>query len=301
VDDSERRGFYRYSRRILITSVIFVIFLSSCSQVDVLVVSDPYIKMIEGNYWGPLNPVFKVKALLSGYRIISSQLNPGDELSSIISRYEPQVDIIIISPWNVQFLNNLSEGNSRFIIAGGYPSESLPEWMYQNLTAVVPDRSSVMAQLGDIACRIAVETKKHALALYLSTYHHEKEMAILLQSFEDSESIVVRKVAGNRVDGQIELPSDFLEIAGESSLLLLFAGPLNVTALSSTDDSLIPVITESIKNSGAWYDRIIASVEDNDKELRKALLLELKFESSEGVRYYPSTLSKGVLFGSMSR
>ncbi len=288
-------------KKLLIPFSLLMLLLSSCNSQTVLVVSDPYISLIEGDKWGPLRLDFIVKARLSGFKILSEQTSADIDLSQLLSTGSVPPDIVLLSPWNAQSLsklagNNLTVREMRFIIAGGNLPDKPQVLDIPNLSAVVPDRSAVMHQLGKLSREITENIGKPAFALfYPETENQKNERNSLLEAFENSDDIIVRDIS------KAVLPADFADIAENASVLLLFAGPLNIGALSVSDEFLIPVITESINTSTAWYDRIVASVEDNQKALSLALLSEMKAENPGGVRYYPSRLSKGVLFGSKSR
>ncbi len=292
-------------KRLLIPLSLLLLLLSSCNLQTVLVVSDPYISLAEDETWGPLRMDFIVKSRLSGFKIVKKQTGPDLDLSKIFSQntFETSTpDIVVLSPWNAQSLHKLSGSPRRCIIAGGSLPENSQELEIPNLSSVVPDRSAVMKQLGKLSREITKSSGKPAVALFSpETENQKKERNILLEAFGSSDGIIIREINPLQNGGVTELPADFADIAENASVLLLFAGPLNITALSISDEFLIPVITESINSSSAWYDRIVASVEDNQKALSLALLSEMKAESPEGVRYYPARLSKGVLFGSKSR
>gem|GEM_PF-743799 len=292
-------------KRLLIPLSLLLLLFSSCNSQTVLVVSDPYISLIEGETWGPLRLDFIVKARLSGFKIVKEQTGPELDLSELLSQNIPETtspDIVVLSPWNARSLNKLTGSAMRYIIAGGNLPENPQDLELPNLSAVVPDRSEIMRQLGKLSREITTSSGKPAFALFsLETENQKKERNSLLEAFENSDDITVREIKPLQNRGVTALPADFADIAENASVLLLFAGPLNITALSVSDEFLIPVITESINSSSAWYDRIVASVEDNQKALSLALLSEMKVENPEGVRYYPARLSKGVLFGSKSR
>ena len=292
-------------KRLLIPLSLLLLLFSSCNSQTVLVVSDPYISLIEGETWGPLRLDFIVKARLSGFKIVKEQTGPELDLSELLSQNIPETtspDIVVLSPWNARSLNKLTGSAMRYIIAGGNLPENPQDLELPNLSAVVPERSEIMRQLGKLSREITTSSGKPAFALFsLETENQKKERNSLLEAFENSDDITVREIKPLQNRGVTALPADFADIAENASVLLLFAGPLNITALSVSDEFLIPVITESINSSSAWYDRIVASVEDNQKALSLALLSEMKVENSEGVRYYPARLSKGVLFGSKSR
>jgi len=274
--------------------------LSSCSEQNVLIIIDPYIRLVDGDSWAPGSRMFRIKAAMNGFKTTLVSTDAEKDLKTVLSEYSKQADIVILSPWNAQFLDEVPEMDGRFIIAGGYPPDKMPAWLESKMTVLVPDRLAVMRELGQYAAEYAELQGLPVFALFKSeTYRQRKEMELLLQSFPDREKIIIRDV--NSGVGENQLPADYYRITGEASILLLFAGVLNIEALSSSDESLLPVITESIKASGAWHDRIVASVEDNPEALGDLLLSEMKSGSDEDVRYYPAKLSKGVLFGSVSR
>ena len=299
--DSVNFSDHKSIKYLLILIAVFFILLSSCSQQNVLVVTDPYIKILEGDFWGPLNRIFIYKSFLSGFKIKGIQAEPGLELSQILLNTSETPEIVIISPWNIQFLDGIKDFDGRIIVAGAYLPTNLQEGNQYRLSAVAPDRSSVMKQIGELSLEIASHTEKPVVALFNPlTDIQKKEMGFLLQAFEGNDLLIFRDISeGN--DGAVQLPDDFTQICNQASLLLLFAGTINISALSITDDSQIPVITESLSSSTAWYNRIVASIEANPKELRAALLSEMRVESHEGIRIYPEKLSKGVLFGFESR
>jgi len=279
---------------------VYLVLLSSCQFQTVLLVNDPYIQLIDGDSWAPLSRLFRLRAWINGFKITKVTTDTDRNLKTVLSENSIPVDIVILSPWNAQSLNEVPEMEGRFIIAGGYPPASSPAWLESKLTALAPDRLSVMRELGKLASGYADAKGRPAFALFnTETDSRKKELAVLREVFDNSESLIVRDV--NTGGGDTQIPSDYYQITDQSSILLLFAGTLNVEGLSSSDENSLPVITESIRDSGAWHGRIAASLEDNPKALEALLLSEMKSGSVEGVIYYPAKLSKGVLFGSVSR
>jgi len=273
--------------------------LSSCSPQKVLVVSDPYIRLIQKKSWAPESMLFRLEARMKGFRITAVTTDGERNLNTVISEQEEVSGIVILSPWNAQFLNEIPEVQSRFIIAGGYPPEKVPPWLQHNLTALVPDRLHLIEELGEIASGYAEKTSLPALALFLTEAEsRKKELNVLIEAFDNPDLLIVKEI---NASGDHQLPPDFNQISGEASILLLFAGVLNIDALTVSDEYLPPVITESIRDSGAWKSRIAASTEDNSRALRSFLLSEMKSPTGEELIYYPAELSKGVLFGSVSR
>ena len=291
-NSAEKKGFPSAA---FLAVIICQVLFSSCSPETVLVVGDPYIELIQGSPWVPVSRIFILKARMAGYGISTAQADQEISLSEVISTIEDLPDLVIISPWNAVFLNRLPAYESRFIIAGAYP----PDITGLQVNSVVPERSDVMKKLGTLAAVIAVESGKPAVAIFNAVTEVQiREMTSLIEAFGDDDSLIVRNIAET---GDNQLPSDFDKLTADASVLLLFAGPVNITALGASDDAAVPVITESLNDSRAWNDRIVASVEDDPKALAQALMAELRSKSPEELRYYPARMVKGVLFSSLSR
>ena len=283
-----------YSSVTYLAVIICLVLFSSCSPEKVLVIGDPYLESIHGGTWGPQSRIFILKARMAGYGIRTVQAYQKKGLSEILS-IDDLPDLVIISPWNAAFINMMPAYESRFIIAGAYPSGNSES----QVCSVVPYRFDIMKNFGEMAAGIAAGSGKPAVAIFNSvTEVQKREMISLIEAFGSDVSLIVRDIAEV---GDNQLPSDFDKLVADASVLLLFAGPINLTALGASDEASVPVITESLNGSKAWKDRIIASVEDNQKAMNKALLAELKSESPEELRYYPACMVKGVLFSSLSR
>ena len=308
MDVSEDRNLTRGIRRILIPAIFGAVLLfSSCSPENVLFVSDPYKDALEGNHLKFLNLMFVLKSRIHGFRVTEVRGEPGHELSAILSEYPEQTGIVVISPWNAQYLIKISRNDGqlhperRFIIAGGYRPDNLPRWMDDKVTEVVPDRIPAMKKAAEIAAVVASQSGKPAFALFnTTTYRLEREKAALGEAF-GSSGLFISEDLDETPGKETQLPDDFVETAENASVLLLFAGPGNIEALTVTDEFLTPVITEYLAGSAAWAQRIVCSVEDNPSALDLALLSEMMVESPEGTRYYDARLTKGVLFASEGR
>jgi hypothetical protein len=297
-DKPSRRSVTRQAATVIVLSLVL---LTSCTFRKVLVVSDPYIENLDGTSWGPGSKLFALRAGLAGFHVTNTQASQENDLTAVLMASEP-VEFVIISPWNAASLKILPAGEQKLIIAGAPPAENtdLP------LRSVVPDRSAVFADFGVLTAGIVQRSKKKALAIFnASTESKRRELIIFTEAFRDAsdgssnpELLIIRDLSEN---DSMELPADFGELSAEASILLLFAGPLNLQALAASADSSVPVITESLRGSGAWKERIVASVEENTKGMNRALIAELRAEIPEELRYYPATLIKGVLYSAQSR
>ena len=79
-------------------------------------------------------------------------------------------------------------------------------------------------------------------------------------------------------------------MAAEASVLLLFAGPLNIEAFKITQNTQQPVITEFALVDGPWNNRIVASIENNNLAMGMAVLAKMLEKTPENVAYYPGRL-----------
>ena len=295
-------------RRILVPAIFCAVLLfSSCSPENVLSVSDPYIEALEGKHMKFINFMFVLKSRMHGFRITEVRAEPEHDLAEILSEYPEQAGIVVISPWNSLYLRKISRNDGqlhperRFIIAGGYKPENLPRWLDDKVSEVVPDRIPAMEKAAEIAADAAERTGRPALALFNATTDSlEREKAAIVESF-GSSILFISEDLSEVPEAENQLPAGFSETAEKASILLLFAGPLNIEALTVTDEYLTPVITEYLDGSAAWEGRMVCSVEDNPSALRSALLSEMRLESPDGTRYYDAKLAKGVLFASEGR
>ncbi len=297
-DKSSRRFVTRQAATVIVLSLVL---LTSCSFRKVLVVSDPYIESLEGTSWGPGSKLFALRAGLAGFHVTRTQASKENDLTTVLMVSEP-VEFVIISPWNAATLKILPAREQKLIIAGAQPADNTD----MPISSVVPDRSAVFADFGVLTAGIVQRSEKKAVAIFnASTETKRREMNIFTEAFRDAsegssnpELLVIRDLSEN---GSRELPPDLGELSAEASVLLLFAGPMNIQALAASADSSVPVITESLRGSGAWKERIIASVEDSTRGMNRALIAELRAEIPEELRYYPATLVKGVLYSAQSR
>lgn len=281
--------------------ILLAILLSSCSPRQVLVVSDPYIDALQKGVWAPSSTWFAIKARLTGNKITHFKTDQENTLSVVLESAGP-AEVIVLSPWNAVSLDRMPAVEGRFIVAGAAPIENLNSMT----TFITADRSAGISEIAMLSAGIASRTGRNALAIVnATTPAGKREKQLLIDVFQSSlkdsgkaVDLIIRDIADER-DGQ--LPSDFNELAADSSVLLLLAGPFNLIALTESGDSAIPVITENLGPSTAWKERIIASIEDNPKAMNKVLMSQLNSEVPEVQHYYPARLVKGVLYGSQSR
>lgn len=269
-----------------------VLLFISCDTERVLIVSDPYIQSINGGKWSLTETGFAVRAAFSGFDVDSVTLGAQDDLLVFLDSLENQFDTLVVSPWNS--FTPAGENDFRVITAGG--AANLPA--SNTVVSVQPDRSAQMRRLGQLAGDWAVRTGLPAVLLYDSSRDVGRAETQMLQNgYADVDETVPRmRIFDVNGEEQGALPPDFITAASEASILLLFAGTLNPLAMEATDEAAPPVMTENLDGSTAWSQRIAASVEQDQKALKRAILAELKNSSPEGTRYYPARVNKGHLY-----
>jgi hypothetical protein len=281
--------------------LLLILLLTSCRPEQVLVVSDPYIDVVQGRKWGPSTTWFKIRARVAGAEVIHVRSDQENDLYAVLDSVKPE-GIVVISPWNAATLDRIPPGDIRFIVAGASPGENqIPQTTY-----IALDRKEALSEIGRIAAGVAHGSGSDALAVFNATTEIRKqEKMILSESFQAASAdlgstagLIIRDIAeaGNR-----QLPSDFSTLADSSSVLLLFAGTFNLKALADSGNASAPVITEFLGQSDAWKDRIIISVEDNPGAMNKILLSQLTSEAADELLYYAAKLVKGDLYGSQRR
>lgn len=261
----------------------------SCSPKSVLVVTDPYIETFQGRRWGPATIDFFVKARLAGYRVFVDIAEDQNEFKTIVESQEKVPNIVLVSPLNASGIAHVQSDVEKYIIVGKAPEADAPG--DSQIIRVELDRRMAMEEIGFLAAEIASVEKKPAMALFSSS-NSKRDMEIeslkksyFSESGEELEVITVNSLSD-------ELPSHFSDTAVECSLLLLFAGPANIIAMEKTEEQGIPVITESLGIARSWQNRIVASVEDDQKSLNKALLKMMDNEERTKVIGYPAKIKQ---------
>jgi hypothetical protein len=123
------------------------------------------------------------------------------------------------------------------------------------------------------------------------------EAQLLMNEYSGAhDAVPMMKIFDVSEEERGTIPPDFVTAASDASVILLFAGELNPMAMAATDEAAPPVITEYLYDSTAWSERIIASVEQNQRAMKSAIIAELKNSSPEGTRYYPARVNKGHLY-----
>jgi hypothetical protein len=276
-------------------SALVLVLLVSCAPTDVLIINDPYIETIQGKSWAPAGVLFSLRARLAGYRVTVATLEENEGLSGLLTRLERAVSIIVVSPPTSGDLRNPALAESRIVVAGGYP-QYLPN---TSVNSLVPDRRKIMPELGKLAAAVSGETGKPALALFDAGTDEKREEIDAFRTGAGSGD-VVRIVNLADYAGRV-LPDDFPEAFKNYGLLVLMAGPQNIPVLLATEDTATPVITEKLYGSDAWNDRIIISVEDDERKMTGSLLRIFESDGPEPVYYYPSRLKKGILYKNRGR
>jgi hypothetical protein len=269
---------------------LIAVLLSSCSPKPILVVSDPFVDIASGGRWAPAGPAFAVRAGISGCRIVVETAEDANEARNIINEAGDSVEMVLVSPLNAAVIGQMPPGETRFIIAGG-AAEALGDGP-SRVSAVIPDRTAALEEAGTLAGRIASDAGKPAVLLRAPAGDRaSEELDSLEEVFRSTsdEELLVHSLGGR----EGEIPEEFTADAEKSSVLLLFAGPANIEAMEKTDDAGIPVVTEELRGSKAWSDRIAASVEDDPRALNRALLEMIRDENGSGVLEYPARIVKG--------
>ena len=266
--------------RLLVIFLLIIGFTLSCSRQTALIVSDPYVDTV-GN-WGLHNWLFGFRSRLLGVQVIHDTLREDHTLSDMIAELAYIPEIVILSPWNADEAARPILSGSHVIIAGGMPLMESPE----NVTGVAMSRTPMLIDVGRIAGNMALDQAKPAIVLHrgsvdelLAAYEKASEGLYPMVSFEVQDS-----------SGSEPLPEGFVGKAAGASVLILLAGPLNAPAYQATQDIQRPVITEFAFSAGRWTPRIIASIEDDEKRMRKVLLSVMNGRNQELVIYYPGRL-----------
>ena len=288
---------YSGNRRVLPSAIVFILLLTilsmtSCNTELLPVISDPYIEVLNGGNWGPADRLFRLTLRLRGYRTIPIITDRDNPLSSVISSFEPPPRIAVISPLNAASIRTITHRPERMIIAGGFAVDDGP-----GIENVVPDRRESMTLMGKLAADIVSENEPAGgvYALFdANTEMRRAELESFLNSFRTSSQgrseIKYRDLAETGDEG---LPEDFDRILKDSALLVLFAGSLNISALGASDESGLPVITESLRGSKIWAHRIVASIEDDERAMKRILIEQLTDSDPEAINYYSSQIIKG--------
>ena len=281
-----KHRFIPFAPAFLMVASLFV----SCEAESILVVSDPYIDTVQGGAWGPTHPSFTIMARLSGYRVLVATAENADDFRAIVESAGDTAGIVLVSPLNAAGADRLPPGERRIVVAGGTADDDNP------VVRVAMDRTKAMAEAGLLAARIAEAEGGPAVALFsLGNRARFAEIEALSEAFDSGTD---QKLFVHTVDGLSgELAMDFLDEASNSSVLLLFSGPANITVMEETANEGIPVITEGRGGSHAWDERIAGSVEDDRKALNRALMETIRDEERRTVPGYDAKFMTGRLSG----
>lgn len=262
----------------LVFIVIQISMIVSYPHRPVLVVSDPYIE--EVGLWPIGSRFFHMGAQLLGFRIIKEYLDDNNTLTKILEKLDTAPEIAVLSPWTVSNAGLASLVDSKIIIAGGNPSQDYAE----NIIEVVMDPFSAREEAGQMAGNIALKEQKPALILY------QGNIDALLEAYELASRGEFPLLKLQLSDDAASLPKEFRAMAAEASVLLLFAGPLNIEAFKITQNTQQPVITEFALVDGPWNNRIVASIENNNLIMGMTVLAKMLEKTPENVTYYPGRL-----------
>ncbi len=219
---------------------------------------------------------------LYGIRVIHELQSDDETLSEIIAELAYIPDIVVLTPWNAEEAKRPLLKRSQVIIAGGEPLANSPE----NVTGIALDRTQHYTRMGEIAGNMAIDQGKPALVL------HNGDIDSLLTSYEsitNGRYPILNFPVINDINNDT-LPDGFIEEAAEASVLLLLAGTMNTKAYHGTQNIQPPVITESASSAGYWSKRIIASIENDDRRMRKILLTVMGNKNQDSLIFYPGRL-----------
>jgi len=250
--------------------------LSSCRVQDVLIIDDPYRNLLTEDRPFPDGRGFVLRARLRGFRV-RRVVNNGDMMrlsDAFVETGTP--DIAVLSPWNTAFMNLAADSAFRLITVGRPARPPAGPW-----TALVPDRRSAVAEIGRIAGRTAVDAGVPALA-----YVRTEDRPAFISGFDSVADGISDRLA------VFAEPSDLSMRDGDFSIVVALLGRNNPELLDTLGPLERPVITEFARHTGFSDDRIIASLEDDPRSLRRALLTVLGNEGENGVYVYPQRVLK---------
>ena len=252
--------------------------LSGCARPSVLVVNAPHIDA--AGEWAPATAGFARRAALAGFRV--SVQTSADQMP--LADIDPVPDILILNPWNRFDTPPPLFEESRIIVAGAAP----PPGASEKVTGLAADFSDALREAGRIAGERALREGKPAILLA------DRDLPALKQGYREAagEALTLIEILQDENPSADIPPEDFTLQAEESSLLLLFAGGLNLAAYDAGADLGIPVITEFALAGGRWENRIIASIEENEAAMVKKLIAVMKDDIHRPVVYYPGGLEK---------
>ena len=265
-------------QRIGVLYLIAIFFFASCSQRTALIISDPYVDTV-GN-WGGRSRLFIIRAWLKGIRISHEIISDNRTLTGIIEELTSIPDIVVLSRWNASVALEPVLSDSHIIITGARPFFEERE----NVSSIIMDKTTVLADIGRIAGNIAFDQAKPALVL------HKGGLDELLAAYEVATEGLYPIVEVEISETSDSLPDDFIRKVPDASVFLLLAGAVNILAFQATQDFPQPVISEFAFANGRWSKRIIASIEDDHRRLRSLLLSVMDSNNRKLAIYYPGKL-----------
>ena len=276
--------------------IIFGAIIASCTERRVLILSDPYVNLVQKGTWPAAGITYRFLMFINGFSSRVKEIQNQDEIREILQNNEQDRHYthVIISPWNLRQLQSFLPGPERYIVVGGGSWEKNLTDKSVNLVSIVINRDSSMMEVAEIASRISKKKNKPPLVIFeTSTSRGMKERDIFLSRYNELSDVspVIQDI-----EDEGKALTDIEPLAKTSSLMVLFAGIHNITMLEQSDNSGIPVITEGIANIDIWKERIVASVEPDKRDLRRILLRELKSPESVSTLFFDSHIVKGDVY-----
>ncbi len=263
--------------------ILALVSMASCSNGRILVISDPYVKILNGGNWEPDSFSFRLKSRIGGYPVKAADVKDAEALSDTIELMREDFDILVLSPFLAANMPATIPEGKRIIVAGGYAPGGA-----DGIESVVPDRLQAMAEAADLAIRKT--DGKVVLLVNRTTEARRRESEVLMESFSVSapeRELVLVDASNQKEEG---VPDSFVSAAADAGLLILMAGSLNLQAMLLTDENAVPVITELAENSRIRKERVIASVEDSPGAFGKALRSQFASGGTEEQKTYPARL-----------
>ncbi len=270
-------------------ALLLLLVLSSCSLEPLLVVSDPYVDILENERWAPRRAGFKIRAFLSGYRVLSERWNSETSLADILEAHNNFSGAVVLTPAVAHMTTSLSKPPERLIVAGGLaPKSSNLQW-----ECVAPAWLKAYAELGEKAADFVAGEEGARVVLLAEGSSSASAGAI--ESFREAFSThagarVTLDVVQTRAVGSKNLPVRFKERIQDASLLVLLAGAANSEALKASLAQGVPVFSESLGRVDMWPDNVLCSVENSPYSMKKAVLTQLKGSLTTEVREYPAEI-----------
>ena len=239
--------------------------LIGCARPDTLLLSDPFWQIFSfPNASTPeLETLFRDRGFSLGVEIIPETLDI-DSIETIIKKTKTKS--IIVSPllWGRVAALATQFPNRRFITLSFSPSES---GQAANIQVIHTSRQNAFKRAGELCSRFVQETESSSrtvVALFYSgTNERVKEREAFMEGFGRLSSALITE-SFSRIETDREIKSYLRGLKQKEDPLFFVAlsgqNKETIAAIAAQFSSYI--ITEGISRSGAFTDRIVASIEE---------------------------------------